>query len=130
METRVGSKRAEGRSRAPLPARLPRARAQGSARPAGPLIRPIFNADNLAEARDRLSEAVAHLDGRLAKLATLLEDAEADIPASTRARARTVASCARRTGSSATTGRSAAAPTSFCITQTRDQEEVAQLQTA
>ena len=29
------------------------------------LIRPIFNADSLDQARDRLSEAVAHLDGRL-----------------------------------------------------------------
>ena len=29
------------------------------------MIRPIFNADSLAQARDRLSEAVAHLDGRL-----------------------------------------------------------------
>ena len=43
------------------------------------LIRPIFNAENLDQARDRLSEAVAHLDGRLAKVATLLEDAEPDI---------------------------------------------------
>src|SRR5215211_24008 len=43
------------------------------------LIRPIFNADSQAQARDRLSEAVAHLDGRLAKVATLLEDAEPDI---------------------------------------------------
>src|SRR5215217_137400 len=43
------------------------------------LIRPIFNADSLAQARDRLSEAVAHLDGRLGKVAALLEDAEADI---------------------------------------------------
>jgi putative transposase len=43
------------------------------------LIRPIFNADTPAEARDRLSEAVAHLDGRLAKVATMLEDAEPDI---------------------------------------------------
>src|ERR671916_724268 len=43
------------------------------------LIRPIFNADNLDQARDRLSEAVAHLDGRLAKVATMLEDAEPDI---------------------------------------------------
>jgi transposase-like protein len=43
------------------------------------LIRPIFNADSLAQARDRLSEAVAHLDGRLAKVATMLEDAETDI---------------------------------------------------
>jgi putative transposase len=31
------------------------------------LIRPIFNADSQAQARDRLSEAVAHLDGRLSK---------------------------------------------------------------
>ena len=43
------------------------------------LIRPIFNADSLAQARDRLSEAVAHLDGRLGKVAGMLEDAEADI---------------------------------------------------
>src|SRR5215216_3536638 len=43
------------------------------------LIRPIFNAEDLAQARDRLSEAVAHLDGRLGKIAGLLEDAEADI---------------------------------------------------
>src|SRR3954463_3986453 len=45
----------------------------------GALIRPIFNSDSLARARDRLSEAVAHLDGRLGKLAAMLEDAEADI---------------------------------------------------
>jgi putative transposase len=43
------------------------------------LIRPIFNADSLEQARDRLSEAVAHLDGRLGKIAAMLEDAEADI---------------------------------------------------
>src|SRR5829696_7370552 len=43
------------------------------------LIRPIFNADSLDQARDRLSEAVAHLDGRMGKVAALLEDAEADI---------------------------------------------------
>ena len=43
------------------------------------LIRPIFNADKLEQARDRLSEAVAHLDGRLGKVATMLEDAEPDI---------------------------------------------------
>jgi transposase-like protein len=43
------------------------------------LIRPIFNAENLAQARDRLCEAVAHLDGRLGKIAAMLEDAEADI---------------------------------------------------
>jgi transposase-like protein len=43
------------------------------------LIRPIFNADGLAQARDRLSEAVARLDGRLGKVASMLEDAEADL---------------------------------------------------
>jgi putative transposase len=43
------------------------------------LIRPIFNADTLAQARDKLSEAVAHLDGRLGKVAALLEDAEPEI---------------------------------------------------
>jgi putative transposase len=43
------------------------------------LIRPVFNAESLDQARDRLSEAVAHLDGRMAKVATLLEDAEPDI---------------------------------------------------
>jgi putative transposase len=43
------------------------------------LIRPIFNADSLAQARDRLSEAVAHLDGRMSKIAAMLEDAESDI---------------------------------------------------
>jgi putative transposase len=45
----------------------------------GALIRPIFNCDSLAQARDRLSEAVAHLDGRLGKVATMLEDAEPEI---------------------------------------------------
>jgi len=33
----------------------------------GALIRPIFAADSLTQARDRLSEAVAHLDGRLSR---------------------------------------------------------------
>src|ERR671934_2627144 len=33
----------------------------------GALIRPIFAADSLAQGRDRLSEAVAHLEGRLSK---------------------------------------------------------------
>jgi transposase-like protein len=39
----------------------------------------FFAADSLAQARDRLSEAVAHLDGRLSKIATMLEDAEPEI---------------------------------------------------
>jgi transposase-like protein len=43
------------------------------------LIRPIFNADSLEQARDRLSEAVAGLEGRLPKVAALLEAAEDDI---------------------------------------------------
>jgi putative transposase len=43
------------------------------------LIRPIFAAENLAQARDRLSEAVAHLDGRMDKVAAMLEDAEPEI---------------------------------------------------
>jgi transposase-like protein len=45
----------------------------------GALIRAIFNADFLAQARDRLSEAIAHLDGRLSRIATMLEHAETDI---------------------------------------------------
>jgi putative transposase len=45
----------------------------------GALIRPIFQADSAGQARDRLSEAVAHLDGKLPKVAALLEEAEDDI---------------------------------------------------
>jgi putative transposase len=43
------------------------------------LIRLIFNAVSRAEARDRLSEAVAALEGRLEKVAGMLEEAEEDI---------------------------------------------------
>ena len=43
------------------------------------LIRPIFGAASRAEARDRLSEAVATLEGRLEKVASMLEEAEEDI---------------------------------------------------
>jgi putative transposase len=43
------------------------------------LIRPIFNADSLDQARDRLSEAVAALEAKLPKVATILETAEEDI---------------------------------------------------
>jgi hypothetical protein len=46
----------------------------------GALIPPIFNADSQAQTRDRLSEAVAHLDGRIAKVAGMLEDAEPPRP--------------------------------------------------
>src|SRR6187200_1359981 len=43
------------------------------------LIRPIFNAESLDQARDRLSEAVTTLEGKLPKVATMLEAAEDDI---------------------------------------------------
>jgi transposase-like protein len=43
------------------------------------LIRPIFNAASRTEARDRLSEAVAALEGRLEKVAQMLEETEEDI---------------------------------------------------
>src|SRR6201991_2902813 len=45
----------------------------------GALIRPVFAAESLTEARDRLSEAVAHLDGRHSRIATMLEDAQAEV---------------------------------------------------
>ena len=45
----------------------------------GALIRPIFNAEGLEQARDRLSEAVATLDDKLPKVAALLEQAEHDV---------------------------------------------------
>lgn len=43
------------------------------------LIRPVFRAENLQEARARLTEAVSQLEGRLPKIAAMLEDAEPDI---------------------------------------------------
>jgi putative transposase len=43
------------------------------------LIRPVFNADSFDQARDRLSEAVAALEAKLPKVATMLETAEEDI---------------------------------------------------
>jgi putative transposase len=45
----------------------------------GALIRPIFQATSGDEARARLGEAVAQLEGRLPKIAGLLEEAEDDI---------------------------------------------------
>ena len=45
----------------------------------GALIGPIFNCDSRAQARDRLSQAVAHLDGRLGRIPAMLEDAATDI---------------------------------------------------
>ena len=43
------------------------------------LIRPLFGAEDREVARDRLSEAVAHLEGKLDKVAALLEEAEEDL---------------------------------------------------
>jgi putative transposase len=43
------------------------------------LIRPVFNRSDGPAARDALSAAVAQLDGRLDKVAAMLEDAEEDI---------------------------------------------------
>jgi putative transposase len=43
------------------------------------LIRPIFGAEDRGTARDRLSEAVAALEGKLDKVAALLEQAEEDV---------------------------------------------------
>jgi putative transposase len=45
----------------------------------GALIRPIFNQADHGAARDALSAAVAQLDGRLPKVAAMLDDAEEDI---------------------------------------------------
>jgi putative transposase len=45
----------------------------------GALIRAIFTAGSLQEARARLGEAVAQLEGRLPKIAALLEEAEDDV---------------------------------------------------
>ena len=43
------------------------------------LVRPIFNAGELAGARDQLSAAVAALEGKLDKVAAMLEEAEHDV---------------------------------------------------
>src|SRR3712207_5395316 len=43
------------------------------------LIRPIFNADNGEQARQRLGEAIAALEERLPKVAAMLAEAEEDI---------------------------------------------------
>src|SRR5215207_5139719 len=45
----------------------------------GAAIRPIFRAANLEDARRLLGETVAHLEGRVPKVARLLEEAETDL---------------------------------------------------
>jgi transposase-like protein len=62
-----------------LPQRLPRPRPPRSARAVGGTDPPDLNAENLGGARDKLSEAVATLEGTLPKVATMLEAAEDDI---------------------------------------------------
>ena len=75
------------------------------------LIRPIFNQDDRDQARDRLSEAVAHLEGKLPKVASMLEEAEEDVLAFTRSPLTTGARSGAPTRSSGSTARSAGAPT-------------------
>ena len=85
----------------------------------GALIRPIFNADSQAQARDRLSEAVAHLDGRLRQGRRDARRRRARHPRLLRVPGRrTGASCAPPTRSSASTARSAGAPTSSASSPT------------
>ena len=43
------------------------------------MIRPIFGAEDRAAARDRISEAVAALEGKLPKVQAILEAAEEDV---------------------------------------------------
>ena len=43
------------------------------------LIRPIFQAESGDQARERLAEAIAALEGRLPKVAAMLADSEEDI---------------------------------------------------
>jgi putative transposase len=45
------------------------------------LIRPIFQADSGEQARERLGEAIARLEGPLTKVARMLADSEEDIVA-------------------------------------------------
>jgi transposase-like protein len=63
----------------PFPARCPGALPQGPAAAGGAAIRPIFRAANLEEARRPLGETVARLQGRVPKVARLLEEAEPDL---------------------------------------------------
>ena len=62
-----------------FPARLLRPCPQGPARPAGRADPPDLHRRRLEQARDQLSEAVAHLNGWLGRIASMLEDAEVDI---------------------------------------------------
>jgi putative transposase len=82
------------------------------------LIRPIFNAENLEQARDRLSEAVAHLDGACPRSPRCSRTPRPTSSPSTHSPPTTGASCAPPTHSSASTKRSAGAPTSSASSPT------------
>ena len=75
-------------------------------------LREVFNADSGEQARERVGEVIARLREPAAKVATLLEQAEENLLASTPSRRHTGRSCGARTRSSGSTARSAAAPTS------------------
>jgi putative transposase len=45
----------------------------------GALIRPIFGADSCEHARGRLADAIGQLEGRLGRVAAMLEEAEEDV---------------------------------------------------
>jgi putative transposase len=76
------------------------------------LIRPIFNAENLAAARDKLSGACAMVEGTLPKVAGMLKGAEDDILAFYAFPADHWRKLRAPTHLSASTARSAGAPTS------------------
>ena len=77
------------------------------------LIRPIFNAENLAGARDKLSEAVATLEAKLPKVADAARSSRGRHPGLLRLPGRPLAARSDRPIRwSASTARSAGAPTS------------------
>jgi len=75
------------------------------------LIMPIFNADDLAGARDQLSAAVAALEDKLDKVAAMLEEAEEDVLAFYSFPADHWRKLRSTNPSSGSTARSAGAPT-------------------
>jgi transposase-like protein len=82
------------------------------------VIRPIFNAENAEQARDRLSEAVAHLERRMPRSRHCSRAPRRRSWPSTRSPRITGPSCAPPTRLSASTARSAAAPTSWASSPT------------
>ncbi len=76
----------------------------------GAAIRPIFRAGSLEEAQRLLGETVAHLEGRVPKVARLLLEAETTCWPFTASRPPTAPSCAAPIRWSGSTARSADAP--------------------